>query len=156
LAWRPKAGRSFPISSCTPAATRRSCTGLQAKEFKQFRTTVGEERIFPGEPGAKRKRQKVDKSFETILTKAGIEDFRFHDLRHTFASWYMMNGGDLYELAKLLGHSNIKMTEWYAKLGKKLYRQDRQHRSGDVEIDGRRNEGRSRTRIVALPYCSPG
>ena len=29
----------------------------------------------------------------------------------TFASWYMMNGGDLYELAKILGHSNIEMTE---------------------------------------------
>jgi site-specific recombinase XerC len=42
----------------------------------------------------------------------------WHDLRHTFASWYMMNGGDLYELAKILGHSNIRMTERYAKLGK--------------------------------------
>jgi site-specific recombinase XerD len=31
----------------------------------------------------------------------------------------MMNGGDLYELAKILGHSNIRMTERYAKLGKK-------------------------------------
>ena len=30
----------------------------------------------------------------------------------------MMNGGDLYELAKILGHSNIKMTERYAKLAK--------------------------------------
>jgi integrase len=40
------------------------------------------------------------------------------DLRHTFASWYMMNGGDLYELAKILGHSNIKMTERYAKLAR--------------------------------------
>ncbi len=29
----------------------------------------------------------------------------------------MMNGGDLYELAKLLGHANLKMTERYAKLG---------------------------------------
>jgi site-specific recombinase XerC len=37
---------------------------------------------------------------------------------HTFASWYMMNGGDLYELAKILGHSNIKMTERYAKLAR--------------------------------------
>jgi len=37
---------------------------------------------------------------------------------HTFASWHMMNGGDLYELAKILGHSNIRMTERYAKLGK--------------------------------------
>ena len=113
----PQSWQYFPDFSCSPAATTRSRTGLQAKEFKQFRTTVGEERIFPGEPGAKRKRQ-VDKSFETILTKAGIEDFRFQDLRHTFASWYTMNGGDLYELAKILGHSNIKMTEWYAKLEK--------------------------------------
>ena len=47
-----------------------------------------------------------------------LTDFRFHDLRPTFASWYMMNGGDLYELAKILGHSNIKMTERYAKLAK--------------------------------------
>ncbi len=47
-----------------------------------------------------------------------FKDFRFHDLRHTFASWYMMNGGDLYELAKILGHSNIKMTERYAKLAR--------------------------------------
>jgi integrase len=52
------------------------------------------------------------------LQLAGIEEFRFHNLRHTFASWYMMNGGDLYELAKILGHSNIKMTERYAKLAK--------------------------------------
>ena len=53
-----------------------------------------------------------------MLERANIHDFWFHDLRHTFASWYMMNGGDLYELAKLLGHANIKMTERYAKLGR--------------------------------------
>jgi integrase len=46
-----------------------------------------------------------------------VGERRVHDLRHTFASWYMMNGGDLYELAKILGHSNIKMAERYAKLG---------------------------------------
>src|ERR1043166_8923090 len=63
-------------------------------------------------------RRRVESSFEDLLVRAEIEDFRFHDLRHTFASWYMMNGGDLYELAKILGHSNIKMTERYAKLAK--------------------------------------
>ncbi len=47
-----------------------------------------------------------------------LRNFWFHHLRHTFASWYMMNGGDLYEFAELLGHSNIKMTERYAKLGR--------------------------------------
>jgi integrase len=60
----------------------------------------------------------VEKSFETILDEAGITGFRFHDLRHTFANWHMMNGGDLYDLAKILGHSNLKMTERYAKLAK--------------------------------------
>jgi integrase len=89
-----------------------------ATEFKRYPVILGEDRIFPPEPGAKRERQRVDKSFETILELAGIEHFRFHDLRHTFASWYMMNGGDLYKLAKILGHSNIKMRERYAKLGK--------------------------------------
>lgn len=60
----------------------------------------------------------ADGLFEDLLKRASIQAFRFHDLRHTFAFWSMMNGGDLYELAKILGHSNIKMTERYAKLGK--------------------------------------
>jgi integrase len=79
---------------------------------------ISEDRIFPPKPGAKSGRQRLEGSFEDLLERAGIRDFRFHDLRHTFASWYMMNGGDLYELAKILGHSNIKMTERYAKLGR--------------------------------------
>jgi hypothetical protein len=53
----------------------------------------------------------------------------------------MMNGGDLYELAKILGHANIKMTERYAKLGKSTYREDGCNGSGNVEIDGRRRSG---------------
>jgi integrase len=76
------------------------------------------EQIFPPKEGAKGERQRVEGSFEDLLERADIQDFRFLDLRHTFASWYMMNGGDLYELAKILGHSNIKMTERYAKLAR--------------------------------------
>ena len=89
-----------------------------AAEIRRYPAVIGEDRIFPPEPGATSGRQRVERSFETILELAGIQDFRFHDLRHTFASWYMMNGGDLYELAKILGHANIKMTERYAKLGR--------------------------------------
>lgn len=89
-----------------------------ATELRRYPRTIGEERLFPPKAGAKGERQRVEGSFATILKLAGIQDFRFHDLRHTFASWYMMNGGDLYELAKILGHSNLKMTERYAKLGR--------------------------------------
>ena len=78
----------------------------------------GIDRILPPEPGATSGRQRADKSFHELLERAKIRDFRFHDLRHTFASWYMMSGGDLYELSKLLGHSNIKMTERYADLAR--------------------------------------
>jgi integrase len=89
-----------------------------AAEIQRFPAVIGEDRIFPPKHGAKGERQRVEGSFATVLELAGIVDFRFHDLRHTFASWYMMNGGDLYELAKILGHSNIKMTERYAKLAR--------------------------------------
>lgn len=60
------------------------CSQL-AGEFKRYPAIFGEDRIFSPEPGAKRERQRVDKSFETILELAGIEGFRFHDSRHTFA-----------------------------------------------------------------------
>lgn len=89
-----------------------------AEEFRCYPAIAGEDRIFPPKLKAKGERQRAERSFRTILRMAGIENFRFHDLRHTFASWYMMNGGDLYELAKILGHANIRMTERYAKLAK--------------------------------------
>jgi integrase len=89
-----------------------------ADELRRFPAVIGEGRIFPPRTGATSGRQRVEGSFEDLLERAEIKAFRFHDLRHTFASWFMMNGGDLYELAKILGHSNIKMTERYAKLGR--------------------------------------
>ncbi|MGH9682297.1 MAG: tyrosine-type recombinase/integrase [Candidatus Acidiferrales bacterium] len=58
----------------------------------------------------------VKGAFGRVLTDASITNFRFHDLRHTFASHYMMSGGNLYTLAKILGHKDIKMTQRYADL----------------------------------------
>jgi len=58
----------------------------------------------------------VRKPFERALRLARIDDFRFHDLRHTFASHYVMNGGDLLSLRDILGHSNLKMVERYSHL----------------------------------------
>jgi integrase len=58
----------------------------------------------------------VDTLFKNALRKAGIKDFRFHDLRHTFASHYVMSGGDLLSLKEILGHSDLKMVERYSHL----------------------------------------
>ncbi len=58
----------------------------------------------------------VRKAFSTACKRAGIGDFNIHDLRHTFASWLVMNGVALFEVSKLLRHSSIQMTERYAHL----------------------------------------
>jgi integrase len=89
-----------------------------AEEIRRYPAVIDQDRIFPPKGGPTSRRQRLEGSFEDLLERAKIQNFWFHDLRHTFASWYMMNGGDLYELAKLLGHANIKMTERYAKLGR--------------------------------------
>ncbi|WP_414041396.1 tyrosine-type recombinase/integrase [Acidithiobacillus sp. M4-SHS-6] len=50
------------------------------------------------------------------LKTAGVEDFHWHDLRHTFASMAAMNGASLPELAALLGHKTLSMVQRYAHL----------------------------------------
>jgi len=45
--------------------------------------------------------------------KAEVKDIGPHGLRHTFAAHYLMNGGTLWDLSKILGHSSIKITEEY-------------------------------------------
>ncbi|MFQ5960696.1 MAG: tyrosine-type recombinase/integrase [Candidatus Methylomirabilales bacterium] len=52
----------------------------------------------------------VGQVFQTAVRRAGLKDFRFHDLRHTFASHLVTTGVSLKAVAELLGHKDIKMT----------------------------------------------
>ncbi len=58
----------------------------------------------------------IKKAFEAVLVNAKIDNFRFHDLRHTFASRLVMAGVDINTVRELMTHADIKMTLIYAHL----------------------------------------
>jgi len=82
--------------------------------FKKIPHGVESEYVFTGKTG--KPLTDIKKGFHTALRKAGIHDFRFHDLRHTFASQLVMAGIDLTSVKGLLGHKEIKMTLRYSHL----------------------------------------
>jgi integrase len=58
----------------------------------------------------------VSVTFRRLCRKKGILDFRFHDLRHTAASWMRMQGADIHTVAQLLGHKDLRMAARYQHL----------------------------------------
>jgi integrase len=70
--------------------------------------------VFSHKDGSRQ--EAIKSAFGRALERAGIKDFRIHDLRHTCASWLVSTGQPLHVVRDLLGHSTIKMTERYAHL----------------------------------------
>ena len=59
---------------------------------------------------------RVGSGFKRALVRVGITDFRFHELRHTRASWHVTNGTSLQELMALGGWKSYEMVLRYAHL----------------------------------------
>ena len=73
--------------------------------------------VFLGKKGVPLPYGHIYCQFAEAQRDAGIKNkIRFHDLRHTFASNYMMSRGNVFDLQKLLGHTKIEMTMVYAHL----------------------------------------
>ncbi len=94
--------REIPIDKTLEEMFNRMPRGFESKY------------VFTGKDGDPYK--SVKRSFSTALQKAGIIDFRFHDLRHTFSSHLVMAGVDLTSVKELLGHKSLAMTTRYAHL----------------------------------------
>jgi integrase len=70
--------------------------------------------VFPNADGTKPLDPRS--AWETALKQANIPDFRFHDLRHSAASYLAMSGASLAEIAEILGHKTLSMVKRYAHL----------------------------------------
>ena len=70
--------------------------------------------VFPGMNPARP--LSIDKAFRAALREAKIDDFRFHDLRHSAASYLAMNGASLAEIADVLGHKTLQMVKRYSHI----------------------------------------
>ena len=87
----------------------------QLTELSKVRR-IGCNLIFPAKDNRPQKPMDLRTPWEAALKKAGIHDFRFHDLRHSAASYLAMNGASLAEIAEVLGHKTLAMVKRYAHL----------------------------------------
>lgn len=84
-------------------------SALQTLTFNQ--DTEPHDRLFPDITP-----ERVSVAFRRSVRQLRIADFRFHDLRHTAASWLRMSGADIHTVAELLGHKDLRMAARYQHL----------------------------------------
>jgi integrase len=80
------------------------------KDAATSTTLVFRSRLRPSQPYA------TAQAFNDAIAEAGIKNFRFHDLRHTAASYMAQSGASLLEIADTLGHRQLRMVQRYAHL----------------------------------------
>jgi integrase len=81
-----------------------------------IRKQIGKHSEFVFRYGGRQIKQSNTKAWRKALKRAGIENFRWHDLRHTWASWHVQNGTSLQELQQLGGWASFEMVLRYAHL----------------------------------------
>jgi len=116
--------RQIPISDDLAKLFREIRKEQELRSQYVFTYATGEEKLVGINPINKRKKpapvpdrfKELKKSFKRATEEAEIFDFRFHDLRHTFASQMIMHGASLKDVQEILGHKTMTMTLRYAHL----------------------------------------
>lgn len=88
---------------------------LQLMEEQNKTRNMASDLVFSS-PSAPQRPWDSRSAWEAALKRANIENFRFHDLRHSCASYLAMNGASLAEIAEVLGHKTLQMVKRYAHL----------------------------------------
>ncbi|MFM2163524.1 MAG: hypothetical protein RLZZ383_3036 [Pseudomonadota bacterium] len=105
--------------------------------------------VFPNTRGERHRSDarvfKRNQIFGRCLEKAGIPSMTFHTLRHTFASHFVLRGGDVYVLQKVLGHQSVNTTQQYAHLAEGTFSRERTRMAGLIGgLGGARTSGEGR------------
>jgi integrase len=106
--WRPKV-RNESIVYMT--------SRVKAIFERRLETRLSTEYVFTNSDG--QPRGYAPQGIRSSFKRAGIENFKIHDLRHTCASRLVQAGLSLYEVANVLGHTDISTTQIYAHLERK-------------------------------------
>ena len=69
--------------------------------------------VFATENGTHYDLKWIQKRWKQLLRGTNLENKRFHDLRHTFATMLLLKGANLVQIKELMGHSSVKITEIY-------------------------------------------
>jgi integrase len=109
--------------------------------------------VFPGAKGKPRSKPGVRVPFKQAAARASLPPkLRFHDLRHTFASHWVLDRGDIFRLSRILGHSNVVITQKvYAHLVPEAWEQDYHRVSFTLPEQGALYGLTRRPLLVALP-----
>jgi integrase len=93
-----------------------------AHAFLLVKKEVSNDKFVFAVDGVVQRTDSVSQTFRFYIKKAELKEkgLHFHSLRHTHATWLVMKGVSIYEIQKLLGHSNIRITEVYSHLQTEL------------------------------------
>lgn len=92
-----------------------SSASLLAAFIKVKPTEDWEDWLFPTREGSQMETNGLDREFRLQCNRAGVK-FTPYQLRHTFATYFVANGGDIFTLQELMGHSDIRMTRRYTEI----------------------------------------
>jgi integrase len=113
-----KAGKAIVTETKNGEARTLPLVGkaLEALRAMKLQGSAKSEYVFPNPSGFPGFFDHFDHRWRDALTAAGLEGFRFHDLRHSCASYLAANGASLLEIADVLGHKTLAMVRRYSHL----------------------------------------
>jgi len=89
------------------------------KKFIRIKPKVWEHWLFPTRDGNQLKTNGLSKNVRNYCARQRVK-FTPYQIRHSFATFYLDNGGDLFTLQRQLGHADLKMTKRYTEVSDKL------------------------------------